>query len=62
MGDDAEDLGRAAGYEFFGGGAECAARVGHVVDEDGGFFFDFAGEGHAGDLAGSFALFALGMC
>ncbi len=60
MRDDAEDFGRAACHEFFGSGAQGAARVGHVVDEDGEFVFYFACEGHAGDFAGSFAFFAWG--
>lgn len=56
--DYGDDFGGAARGELLGGRAERAAGVGHVVDEDGRFAGYFAGEGHAGDFAGLFALFA----
>ena len=43
--------------ECVGGFNECAAGVGHVVDEDGGFGGDGADEDHAGDFVGAGALF-----
>ena len=58
MRDDGDDLAGVGFTDLFCCFAERAAGVGHVVDEDGGLVFHFAGQGHAGDDAGLGALFA----
>lgn len=54
--DDGDDLGGAVGEARLGGFDECAARVGHVVDEDGDLGVDVADEGHLGNFVGAVAL------
>ena len=44
-------------YDHVGGFAEGAARVGHVVDDDGDAVAHVADENHAGDFVGAGALF-----
>ena len=57
MGHDGDDLARFVRHYRFGGFDQSAARVGHVVDEDGDFVLDVADEDHAGDFVGARALF-----
>jgi hypothetical protein len=57
MGYDCNDLTRFVRHDCFGRFDERAARVGHVVDEDGDFVLDVADEDHAGDFVGARALF-----
>ena len=57
VGDDGEDLSRAVVHDRVGGFGQRAARVGHVIDEDGDLVFDVADEDHARDFVGALALF-----
>jgi hypothetical protein len=47
---------RSSRQQVFRRKCEGTARVGHVVDEDGGLAFDVTDEDHASDLVGLFAL------
>jgi hypothetical protein len=55
--DDSNDFARAVRHDCLSGFHERAARVSHVVDEDGGAPGDVADEDHAGDFVGAGALF-----
>ena len=57
MRDNRHHFGRALVDERLGRFDQGAARVGHVVDDDGDFGRDGADEGHGGDFVGPFALF-----
>ena len=53
---DGVDLGGPVLQEFVGGEADGAARVGHVIDEDGDAVLDVAHQRHARHLVGLLAL------
>ena len=55
--DDGEDTRRALVEQVARGEAERAARVGHVVHEDGDLALDGPDEDHPRDLVGLFTLF-----
>lgn len=50
MRNDRQHLGRARLNEMLSGQANCPARVGHVVDEDGNLARDGADQDHPGLL------------
>lgn len=56
VGDDGQRILRAVLDDDVGGLAQRAARVGHVVDDDGGFTRHVADQNHARDLVGAGAL------
>jgi hypothetical protein len=57
MRDDCNDFARFVRHDGFGGFDESAARVGHVVNEDGDLVFYVADEDHTGDFVGARTLF-----
>jgi hypothetical protein len=57
MRDDRHYLAGFVRHYRFGSFDERAARIGHVVDEDGDLVFDVADEHHAGDFVRARTLF-----